>query len=76
MSNKTVKFLPIWTLLLVSAVLFGETYCECDIDLESYMEILIAIGIGGIPLKVVKDAIAARKECSIAKYIGGDKNNN
>lgn len=68
MSSKTTKTIPFLVILLVAGVLAGENACDCNIDLESYMPLLTAMGLGGIPLTIVKRAIDAKKAIDTEKF--------
>jgi len=66
--NTTLKLMPIYVLLMVTATIGIEIYCECNVDLESYLPLLTAIGLGGIPLSIVKKSIEAKKEIDMEKF--------
>ena len=61
MSSKSSKILPYLILVILVATLSAETYLDTDIDLETYMPFLMAIGLGGAGLSVVKSAANAKK---------------
>lgn len=70
------KLIPLYVIILVAITLGVEYYCNCNIDLESYVPMLTALGLGGIPLKVVRDAIAARKAIDTEKFKNALKTDN
>ena len=68
MSSLTTKAIPFLVILLVSGTLAFETACECDIDLESYLPLMIAMGLSGIPYTLVKKSIEAKKAINTEKF--------
>jgi hypothetical protein len=68
MSNQTTKLIPVFVIMLVMGTLGAETYCSCDIDLESYLPLLTALGLGGIPLSIIKKSIEAKKTIDLEKF--------
>lgn len=67
MSNSS-KSIPFVVIALVAFTLMGEYFCECTIDLETYLPLLISLGLAGVPLKVVRDAISAKKAIDTEKF--------
>ncbi len=61
MASKSSKALPYIVLVIVIGTLAYEGYSGETLDLETYLPILIALGVGGIPLAAVKKAVEARK---------------
>ena len=55
-------------ILLVAGTLAGEHWCDCTIDLETYMPLLIPMGLAGVPLTVFKRAIEAKKTIDVEKF--------
>lgn len=68
MTSNTTKAIPLLVILLVAGVLSVETVCECAIDLEAYLPLLTAMGLGGIPLTVARNAIEAKKSIDVEKF--------
>jgi len=68
MTSLTTKAIPFLVILLVAGTLAGEYACTCEIDLETYMPLLVAMGLGGIPLTIVRKAIEAKKAIDTAKF--------
>ena len=75
MTSLTTKAIPFLVILLVAGTLAVETSCECEIDLESYMPLLTAMGLAGVPYTVVKRAIDAKKAIDTEKFKNEIKNN-
>ena len=68
MASLTTKTIPFLVILLVAGTLAGEHWCDCTIDLETYMPLLIPMGLAGVPLTVFKRAIEAKKAIDIEKF--------
>ncbi len=62
MASNSSKALPYVVLTIVALSLVGEVFLETTIDLEAYLPLLIAIGLGGAGLSAVKKASEARKQ--------------
>ena len=62
MASKTSKSIPLLVLAILIVTLMAESYFEIDIDLESYIAVLIPLGITGAGLSAVKSASEARKQ--------------
>ena len=75
MTSLTTKSIPFLVILLVAGTLAGEYACGCAIDLETYMPLLVAMGIGGIPLTIIKKSIEAKKAIDIEKFKNAVKEN-
>ena len=61
MTSNSSKALPYMTLIILVATLGVETYLQTDIDLETYLPFLMAIGLGGAGLKAVREETKAKK---------------
>ena len=68
MTSITTKAIPFLVILLVSGTLAFETVCECDIDLEAYLPLMVAMGLSGIPYTLVKKSIEAKKAINVEKF--------
>lgn len=62
MTSKSSKSLPFLVLAIVIGSLFAESYFSIDIDLETFMPLLIPLGVTGAGLAAVKAAATARKQ--------------
>ena len=62
MASKSSKALPYLVLAVVVLSLVGEVALDTEIDLESYIPLLMALGLGGAGLSAVKKASEARKQ--------------
>ena len=62
MASKTSKSIPLLVLAILIVTLMAESYFEIDIDLESYIAVLIPLGITGAGLSAVKSAAEAKKQ--------------
>lgn len=62
MASKSSKSLPFLVLAIVITTLFAESYFEIEIDLESFLPVLIPLGVTGAGLAAVKAAAEAKKQ--------------
>jgi len=62
MASNSSKAIPYVILAIVALSLVGEVYLDTTIDLESYLPLLVAMGLGGAGLSAVKKASEARKQ--------------
>lgn len=62
MTSNSSKAIPYIVLLILITTIFAEGYFGIDIDLESYIPILIPMGLGGAGLAAIKAASEARKK--------------
>ena len=65
MASNSSKALPYLVLSIVALSLVGEVVLETEIDLESYLPLLVAMGLGGAGLSAVKKASEARKQLPV-----------
>ena len=56
MASNSSKAIPYLVLLIVVATISAEVYLDTEIDLESYLPLLIPLGIGGAVIKSVQVA--------------------
>ncbi len=61
MASKASKAIPYVVLVIVIGTLGYEAYTGDTLDLETYLPILIAMGVGGVPLAAIKKAVEVRK---------------
>ena len=61
MVSKSSKPLPYIVLFIVIAALGYEAYSGTSVDIEAYIPLLIAMGIGGAGLEAVRSAAKAKK---------------
>lgn len=66
--TQLTKLIPVFVILLVMGTLSAETYCSCEINLEAYLPLLTALGLGGIPLSIIKKSIDAKKTIDLEKF--------
>ena len=59
--SPTSKSIPFIVLAIVGLTLVAETYYEIEIDVEAFVPVLTAMGVGGAAIKIVQDASAAKK---------------
>ena len=62
MASNSSKAIPYVVLVILALTLVGEATFEIDIDLETYIPLLVAMGLGGAGLSAVKKASEARKQ--------------
>lgn len=62
MTQKSSRTLPFFVLAIVSLVILFEGYSGVRIDLEAYMPVLVAIGVGGAAKSAIERAAKAQKE--------------
>ena len=62
MTSTSSKFLPFFATLIVLGALATEAFYGVDVNLETAIPFLMAIGLGGAGLKAVERAAQARKE--------------
>lgn len=75
MASKSSKTLPFLVLAALIALAVYETETGRDVPLGDIQPVLLAIGVGGVPLAAVK-AIAANKgavKAAVQKFKEGDK---
>ena len=75
MTSNTTKAIPFLVILLVAGTLSVETACSCEIDLESYLPLLSAMGLGGVPYTLIKKSIEAKKAIDTEKFKASVKSN-
>ena len=61
-TSKSSKTLPFIVLGILAVTLLAESYYDTDIDLESYLPLLVAIGIGGAAKSAIQKAAKAKNE--------------
>ena len=61
MVSKSSKSLPFLVLAIVVLALGYEAYTGTAVDIESYIPVLIALGIGGASLEAVRSAARAKQ---------------
>ena len=61
MASNSSKALPFVTLIIVVLALGYEAYSGTDVDLEAFLPLLMATGLGGAGLAAVKHAANAKK---------------
>lgn len=59
--SPTSKSIPFIVLAIVGLTLVAETYYEIEIDVEAFVPVLTAMGVGGAAIKIVQDASASKK---------------
>ena len=60
MASKTSKTIPFLVLALTFGTIFAEAYFETAIDLETYLPLLIPMGLGGAGITAIKEAVKAK----------------
>ncbi len=61
-TSKSSKTLPFIVLGILAVTLLAESYYDTDIDLESYLPLLVAIGIGGAAKSAIQKAAKAKNK--------------
>ena len=61
-TSKSSKTLPFIVLGILVATLLAESFYETEIDLESYLPLLVAVGIGGAAKSAITRAARAKNE--------------
>ena len=59
-TSKSSKTLPFIVLGILVATLLAESYYETEIDLEAYLPLLVAIGVGGAAKSAIQKAAKAK----------------
>ncbi len=74
MTKKYNQALPFIVLAIVGLTLYAEVTYEIEIDINEYIPVLTAIGVGGAAIKVAEKAGAMRKAlpANIEKLIKDD----
>ena len=62
MASKYSKALPFLVLLIVISTIAAEVYYNTEIDLEEFIPVLTAIGVGGAAKSAIQHAAQVRKE--------------
>jgi len=65
MASKTSKAIPYVILILTFGTVFAEAYFETTIDLETYLPLLIPMGLGGAGISAIKQAVKAKNELPV-----------
>lgn len=60
MTKASSRALPYLTLAILVVILFLEAFADKQIDLETYMPLLIALGIGGAAKSAIERAAKAK----------------
>ena len=69
MTAKSSRTLPFIVLGIVVVTLVAEEVLDTKIDLESYLPLLIAIGIGGAAKSAITKAAAVKTEVEKVKLV-------
>lgn len=69
MTAKSSRILPFIVLGIVIVTLAAEEVYDTQIDLESYLPLLVAIGIGGAAKSAITKAAVAKSEVDKLKLV-------
>jgi len=69
MTAKSSRALPFIVLAIVVLTLVAEEVYDTDIDLESYLPLLVAIGIGGAAKSAITKAAQVKTEVDKLKLV-------
>lgn len=61
-TSKSSKTLPFIVLGILAVTLLAESFYDVEIDLEAYLPLLVAIGIGGAAKSAIQKAAKAKNE--------------
>ena len=65
MTSKTSKSIPLIVLIATFSLIAIEGYLGLDFGLESFMPLLMAMGLGGGAIKVAKEVTAMKKSIPV-----------
>lgn len=69
MTAKSSRTLPFIVLAIVVTTLIAEEVYAINIDLEAYLPLLVAIGIGGAAKSAITNAAVAKSEVDKLKLV-------
>lgn len=72
-ASKTTKGIPTGVLALIVAVIVFETHTGQDVDLESYLPVLIPLGMGGLAKHGIDVAAGRRRGGAPAMSVPVDR---
>ena len=61
MVSQTSKTIPFIVLAIVGISLLADVAYDVDLDIEVFIPVLTAMGVGGAAIKIVENASAAKK---------------
>lgn len=64
MASKSSKAIPFFVLFIVGGIILMEAVSGVKIDLEAYMPVLVALGLGGAAKSTITRVVEARKNVS------------